>query len=142
MCYIASGYDLRMTGWVGDPAEDTSLNLFTDADFAGDVCSPRSTSGIHLALQGPNTYFPLHGQSEKQTAVAFSTPEAELVAGVVGYQKTMIPALDLWETLCSNMRPPLFHESNQAMILVVNSGRNPTMRHTGRVHRVILKPGP
>ena len=50
----------------------------------------------------------------------------------------MIPALDLWETMCPVMQPPLFHEDNQAVILVVNSGRNPTMRHIGRVHRVSL----
>ena len=138
MCYIASSCGLRMTGWVGDDASDVSLNLFTDADFAGDVCTQRSTTGIHLALHGKHTYFPLHGQSKKQTAVAFSTPEAELIAGVVGYQKTMIPALDLWEAMCPNMSTPMFHEDNQAMILVVNSGRNPTMRHIGRVHRVSL----
>lgn len=34
------------------------------------------------------------------------------------------------------MKVPMFHEDNQAMILVVMSGRNPTMRHLGRVHRV------
>ena len=36
------------------------------------------------------------------------------------------------------MKTPLFHEDNQAMIMVINSGRNPTMRHIGRVHRVSL----
>jgi len=98
MCYIASSYELRLTGWVGDKPNCCNMNLFCDADFAGDVCSQRSTSGVHLALQGPRTYFPLHGQSKKQTAVSFSTPEAELVAGLGGYQKTMLPALDLLKT--------------------------------------------
>ena len=31
------------------------------------------------------------------------------------------------------------HEDNQAMILIVRSGRNPTMRHVGRVHRVFVQ---
>ena len=74
----------------------------------------------------------------KQTAVSFSTPEAELVSGLTGYQKTTIPALDLWEVMCPKMGLPMFHEDNQAMIMVINSGRNPTMRHIGRVHRVPL----
>ena len=91
MRYIASTYDLRPTGWVGDTPDNSNLNLFWGADFAGDVCSQRFTSRVHLALQGARTYFPLHGQSKKQTAVAFSTPEAESVAGLDGYQKTMIP---------------------------------------------------
>ena len=31
------------------------------------------------------------------------------------------------------------HEDDQAMVLVVMSGRNPTMRHLGRVHRVCVR---
>lgn len=34
---------------------------------------------------------------------------------------------------------PRFHEDNQAMILVCMSGRNPTMRHIGRVHGVSVQ---
>ena len=139
MCYIHSSYDVRQTGWIGNKPGECNLNLFCDADFAGDVCSQKSTSGVHLALQGLRTYFPLHGQSKKQTAVAFSTPEAELIAGLGGYQKTMLPALDMWDTICPDMLTPLFHEDNQAMIHGgTNSGKNPTMRHIGRVHRVSL----
>ena len=138
MCYISSSYDVRQTGWIGNRPGECNLNLFCDADFAGDVCSQKSTSGVHLALHGSRTYFPLHGQSKKQTAVAFSTPEAELIAGLGGYQKTMIPALDMWDTIAPGMQTPMFHEDNQAMVMVVNSGKNPTMRHIGRVHRVSL----
>ena len=48
----------------------------------------------------------------------------------------MIPALSLWDVIGPSMKVPMFHEDNQAVILVVMSGRNPTMRHLGRVHRV------
>ena len=48
----------------------------------------------------------------------------------------MIPALVLWDVIGPEMAVPMFHEDNQAMILVVMSGRNPTMRHLGRVNRV------
>ena len=71
--------------------------------------------------------------------MAFCTPEAERVAGLHGYMKVMLPALGLWETICPKLKAPLFHEDNQAMIMVVTSGRNPTMRHLGRVHRVSLQ---
>ena len=74
--YIHSSYSLRMVGFVGDDVTDMHLSCFTDADFAGDVVSQRSTSGIHLALHGPNTIYPLHALSAKQIAVAKSTPEA------------------------------------------------------------------
>ena len=35
ICYVNSSYHIRMTGWVGDPAENLSVDLFADADFAG-----------------------------------------------------------------------------------------------------------
>ena len=57
----------------------------------------------------------------------------------MGYRKVMIPALELWDVLGPQMKVPMFHEDNQAMILVVMSGRNPTMRHLGRVHRVSVQ---
>ena len=51
----------------------------------------------------------------------------------------MIPALQLLDVLGPNMRVPMMHEDNKAMILIVLSGRNPTMRHLGRVHRVSVQ---
>ena len=51
----------------------------------------------------------------------------------------MIPALALWDIIGPTMMVPMFHEDNQAMILVTMSGRNPTMRHIGRVHRVSVQ---
>ena len=50
----------------------------------------------------------------------------------------MLPALDLFEVLCPRSLPPLVGEDNQAAIMVVNSGRNPTMRHLARRQRVDL----
>ena len=139
MCYIDTSVGYVQTGFIGDNPDDLSLSTFADADFAGDAISQRSTSGVHLSLNGPRSYFPIQGASKKQTAVAFSTPEAELVSLCYAYKNVTLPALDLWEVLCPSCRPPLFHEDNQAAIMVVNSGRNPTMRHLGRVHRVSIQ---
>ncbi len=49
-----------------------------------------------------------------------------------------IPARDLWEVLLRKDIPLFFHEDNQAMIQVVKTGKNPTMRHLGRVHRIAV----
>lgn len=76
MRYIHNSYELRLVGFVGDPVTDINVSPFTDADFAGDAISQRSTTGIHLALNGRYTYYPLHALSGKQTAVSYSTPEA------------------------------------------------------------------
>jgi len=47
-----------------------------------------------------------------------------------------IPGAILWELILPGDPTILFHEDNQAMIQVLNTGRNPTMRHLGRSHRV------
>ena len=43
--------------WVGDPADDLSLAVWADADFAGDPRTQRSTSASAAAMVGPNTRF-------------------------------------------------------------------------------------
>ena len=44
--------------------------------------------------------------------------------------------LSLWRVLFAHQPPLLFHEDNQAMIRVVSTGMNPTMRCLARTHRV------
>ena len=136
MCYIHSMLEWRQVGWVGDSLEDLSLHLFADADFAGCTSSSRSTSGVHLCIRGPATCYPLNGISKRQGCVSHSTPEAEIVAGDFALRSSGLPALDLWTVICMCKVVLTFHEDNQAMIRVCETGRNPTMRHLGRTHRV------
>ena len=78
--YIYHHASDRQIGLIGDSGPELSCQLFTDADFAGDAISQRSTSGVHLALHGEHSIFPLQGLPAKQEAVAYSTPEAEIYA--------------------------------------------------------------
>ena len=82
-------------GFVGDPKEDLTVNLFTDAGYAGTNADMKSTNGIFLAITGPNTFFPIAAQSKKQGCVSRSTPEAELIAMDYGLRLTGLPALTL-----------------------------------------------
>ena len=50
MRYVHCTYELRLVGFVGNDVCDINLSVFTDADFAGDSISQRSTSGVHMAL--------------------------------------------------------------------------------------------
>ena len=70
MCYVYSTLKHRLVGFVGDKPCDMQPHLFADADFAGDPETQRSTSGLHLALRGPATCFPLTGASKRQTYVS------------------------------------------------------------------------
>ena len=67
--YIHNTWSHRQIGSFGDDWSCLRLGLFTDADFI--------TSGMFLYLYGPNSFFPLAGQSKKQTAVSLSTSEGE-----------------------------------------------------------------
>ena len=71
-CYVKLSLDLRLKGRIGD-ASDKLFFFYSDADFVGDKESSKPTTGIFMALIGPNTFFPLHGVSKKQTCVWHST---------------------------------------------------------------------
>ena len=137
MGYVQATLHFRQIGWVGDVLVDIKLHLHSDADFAGCPGSKRSTTGIHLVALGPWTCFPINGQSKRQSAVSHSTPEAEIVAADTAMFKEGIPSLDLWSVLTGEPTPTLyFHEDNETMIRIMQTGRNPTMRHLNRTHGV------
>ena len=138
ICYIDSTPSLYMTGWVADGPECLELVLYTDADLAGCQQSKRSTTGAFLALRGPNTMMPLSAVSKRQTAVSHSTPEAELVAADHGLRCEGLPALSLWEVVLRRSVGLRFLEDNSAAIRVIETGKNPNMRHVGRTHDIDL----
>ena len=128
--------DLVLEGWVGDRARDVDLNLFADADFAGDRPSFKSTSGMTLFVIGPYTSFPLAAKSTKQSCRSHSTPEAEIVAMNASLRTIGLPALDLWEALLRRKLSLQFQEDHETAIHVAMTGNNPTMRHISRTHGV------
>ena len=82
--------------------------------------------------------FPLVAVSKRQTCVSVSTPEAELVAGSHGLLRELVPALDICDKVLPEDYQALFHEDNNAMIRVIKTGRNPTMRYLHRTHRISI----
>jgi hypothetical protein len=136
ICYIHSTKHWRMHGWCGDDPTDISPHVYADADLAGCERSQKSTTGVHLNMEGPTTRFPQVAVSKRQGSVAYCTPEAEAVAGHHAYYKVLVPALDLWQFIMPQHARAIFHEDNTAFIRIIETGRNPTMRHLGRVHRV------
>ena len=87
-------------------------------------------------MEGPNSRFPLNFLSQRHPNVTNSTPEAEIYSGWKGLRIVLIPALELWDQVLPSGYQPMFHEDNQAMIRVCRTGKNPNMRHLGRIHRI------
>ena len=133
---MAYSKHLRTVGWVGDELGAVKPHVFADADSAGCSETQRSTSGLHFVIMGPNTNFPISGISKRQGCVSHSTPEAEIVATAFALRTVGMPALSLWHTLLPHRPVILVHEDNQAMLRVVETGKNPTMRYLHRTHRV------
>ena len=59
ICYIHNTPDHSLESFVGDDAQHCHPVLFSDADFAGDVVTAKSTSGCYQAIVGPNTFAPI-----------------------------------------------------------------------------------
>ena len=104
----------RHIGFIGDSPDELELGLFSDAGFAGVRADMRSSSGVFLALYGTHRFFPLSGQSKKQTAVSHSTVEAEIVAADHAIRTPGLPALQLWERLFSRPVVLEVYQDNQA----------------------------
>ena len=47
-----------------------------------------------------------------------------------------LPSWSLWQAILPHQHTLLVHEDNQAMLRVIETGRNPTMRYLHRTHRV------
>ena len=128
MCYIRQSLKYRLICYVGNQIADISLQLFADADHAGDKETAKSTSGMLLALRGSHTFFPLTAQSKKQTAVSHSTPEAELVSADAALRLAGLPASILWDKVFNRTVQLTLEEDNQTAIRTMQVGYSPTMR--------------
>ena len=110
-------------GWVGDNPGNLVLDLYVDADFAGDKRTMKSTSGHVLALSGPNTYVPLSAGSTKQKCVSHCTSESEIVAADSGLRKEGLPALQMWDVLFGRKATLTVYEDNSACLQIIKTGR-------------------
>ena len=93
VCYVNSHY--KMQSFIGDNVKSCKLWLFADSDHAGEHDN-KSTSGGFLALVGPYTYYPLAALSKKQTSIAVSSTQAEVVCANV---EIRLPSSALWSVL-------------------------------------------
>jgi hypothetical protein len=97
IAYLHYHQDLSLESLVGDYAKDLTVALFTDADFAGDTKSSKSTSAVYLAIVGPRTFIPVMASSKKQSAVSHSSTESEIIALEYGLRSEGLPVLTFWE---------------------------------------------
>ena len=105
ICYIHGTTHYTLRSAVGDTIDKCKLMLFTDADFAGSLRDSKSTTGLYMAMVGPNTFAPLGAVSKTQTAISHSSTEAEIVALDYAIRAEGIPALAFWDYVAPHFLP-------------------------------------
>lgn len=98
-------------------SDDFSLHGYSDADWAGDIDTRKSTSGYIFRL-GPST---ISWRSNKQSIVALSTTEAEYVALCQAVQEAVWLRNLLSSLYFMQNGPTVIFEDNQSTISLSNS---------------------
>ena len=80
ICYLHTTQDHCLISIVGDPIKECKLVVYSDADWAGDNRTSKSTTGALIALVGKNTFAPISALCKGQTVVSHSSTESEIVA--------------------------------------------------------------
>ncbi|CAE7264193.1 FAD4L1, partial [Symbiodinium sp. CCMP2592] len=112
------------------------LRVYTDADFAACPYTSRSTSGIVVHIGTGQHAFPVMWQSRKQTSVARSTPEAEMISMASAMFSEVINLQTFLQSAFKSTVPIIFFQDNETVLAILKSGYSPKLRHLGRVHRV------
>ena len=135
---LVVGLHFGLVGWVGDDPDQLCLGFYADEVFAGCSETCRSTSGVHLVVQGPSTCYPLDGQAKRQTTVSHSTPDAEIGAVAYGLRQYGHPGQILWSKIWESESTLHLYDDNSVLIRVAGTARNPTTRALPRTHGVCV----
>lgn len=112
------------------------IHVYTDADFASCPWSAKSTTGIVICLITGDAKWPIYWQSKKQSSIARSTSEAELIAMSSALFGEVLQIQDMLHYLLGERPDVHFQQDNQAVIKIVGNQYSVKLRHCGRMHRV------
>ena len=137
ICYLHHSRDKVLVGHLDHEHEhEMSIEVYTDSDFAACPHTAKSTSGILIALKTGQSMYPLHWCSRKQSSVARSTPEAELIAMSTAMFTEVFNVQTMLEHLMQRQVPVNYRQDNKAVVQILGTGYSAKLRHAPRVHRV------
>jgi hypothetical protein len=73
---------------------------------------------------------------QRSKCVSHTLPEGETVAANAAVRLEGLPGLQLWEIILERKVQATLLEDNQATLQKFKTGKNPTLRHLSRIHRV------
>ena len=141
MSYVKSHADYVIFGTLSpSDLEDLEIHVYSDADWAGDLATSRSTTGVwvELASRKSGNTWPISWSSSRQTSTSSSTAEAETVAASHAMRREAIPAQLLLEE-CLGVRLHIEHFiDNMQAISAIRKGYSKKLRHLRRTQRVAI----
>ena len=138
MCYLYGSKGYTLQGHIGDPPELLKLCLYTDADHCSGIEHTKSTSGMFLSIEGPNTLWPIAWGSKRQTATARSTTAAEMISLGSGLFGEALPAQGFLELILDRQVTLECFQDNSAVIQIVAAGYSPKLRHLTKTEKIEL----
>lgn len=137
--YLKGTTDLALRCDIANQVTFVQLHVYTDADLAACPFTAKSTSGIFFEIRTDHgCVFPVFWQSKKQSSVARSTTESEVIALATAIFAEGSPIADLLGTLTDQDSVVHIHEDNSSTIQIVHAGYSVKLRHAGRTHRINL----
>ena len=123
--------------------EGVRLLLWSDADLCGDPEDTKSTSGLFIELENPETghRWPISRAVRRQGATAGSTAEAETVALCSAVKQDGIPLVELIDFMLCGARRPLELEAkvdNTQCLAAVHRGYSKKLRYLERIQRIAI----
>ena len=100
------------------------------------LTSAKSTSGIMIVIKTGTLSLTIIRSSKKQTSIARSTPEAELIAMSSAMFTEVFTVQSMLEQLLERLVAVNYRQDNQAVVEIVTSGYSAKLRHAPGVHRV------
>lgn len=121
---------------LGSTSPNLSLSAYSDSDWAGDLITRRSTTGILVSFGGPIAW-----QSRQQSTVALSTCEAEYIAlsecsRIVLYLRNLLTEI---QALNSNSPVSIFCDNQTAVGQVNQDTISPRIRHIDIKYHFVRK---
>lgn len=89
-----------------------------------------------LGVRTGESFFPLYWQSRKQSSVARSTPEAEIIAFAATLYGETLHVQEALQYLFEQDIEVKLEQDNEAGIKIIQNRYSSRLRHCNRVHRV------
>ena len=120
--------------------DDVVIAAFPDADWNGDPCTTKSTTGFWVELFAANSghTWPASWGAVLQTSTSSATAESETVAASHTLRREAIPIQILLEQMLGRRLQIKMKIDNSQAIAAIRKGYSKKLRHIARTQRVCI----